>query len=180
LGGEYNFFSNFSFVRHAPYGKGSATQNYFTARRTSLATHDTATTPCQARMPIQAPFLETFVSRRTRLASFSNTTHGSCHHTDDWHDEQGTQACLAHIGIGALRQVRYPRTAKRHFLWGAKRCRAETELLANTLAEALRVPQTKRCVNEEAARETVRRLFAVRNANIVARTVMNTMHACQQ
>jgi hypothetical protein len=86
-----------------------------------------------------------FHGERARIASFSNTTHATCHHGHDW---QGTHACLFPMGPRALRQVRYACATKRHFLWGAGRSRAALELfelLANSLAEALRVPQTKRC-----------------------------------
>jgi hypothetical protein len=82
---------------------------------------------------------------------------------------QSGQAHCARSGTHAQRSVT--------FCGERKRCRAETELSANSLAEALRVPQTKRCVNEEAARETVRQLFAVRNANAAARPEAHaTMH----
>lgn len=53
---------------------------------------------------------------------------------------------------------------KRHFLWGAGRSRVELEpfeLLAHSLAEALRLPQTKPCVKRKLLRETVRLLFVV-------------------
>jgi hypothetical protein len=93
-----------------------------------------------------------FNDKRIAVACwFSNTTHATCHYRHDW---QGTHACLSQLWPRALRQVRYACATKRHFLWGAGRSRAELELfelLANTLAEALRVPQTKRFVEEEAA-----------------------------
>jgi hypothetical protein len=55
--------------------------------------------------------------------------------------------------------------------------RAEPELLANSLAEALRVPQTKLRVNEEAAQTDGETLFAVLHATARARRGCD---ACQR
>lgn len=168
MGGEYTFFFLFfSFVRALPCGNASASRPYFFASARYLtdlfavgqpdhaqpSIHTTAQLSCGPHVHAlkgKTPFWKPLFHKSALSASLppSNTTHATCHHGDDW---QGTQAALIPTRTGASRQVRHACATQRHFLWGAEWSRAGFQLLAITLTDVLRVPQTKRCVNEEAA-----------------------------
>jgi hypothetical protein len=149
LGGEYTFFPIFSL---SGFSHAATPRRRETTSRPHVqpadAGGDGGTQPrcnaarCRAqgaRLLLAVALWETFVSRRAHFACFpNNTTHAMCLHARDW---QGLHACLASMGTPALRQVRHACATNRHFMWGAGRSRAELELLANCLAEALRIPR---------------------------------------